>query len=166
MLFAVAGVELIIVYVSLHFLVKKFSDQSILLAGHVLLLVACLLAVIVSPLSYDNPQKYLPVFLLFVALDVCSLPLIVVSTTSLFTQQTSADQQGIGQGIQRSVINIALVVGPLYAGLLLKSTLLMMCLMSGIVIGATALLLFVYRQFQTRSADELSALIPPDQQNS
>lgn len=159
LLFAFAGVQITLVYIALHFLAKKYSDQSILLAGYFILSIACLIAVIILPFSPPGSTKYLPAFLLFVTLDVLSLPLIVVPTTSLFTQQTNVDQQGIGQGIQRSIVNIATVVGPLYAGLLLSSTWIMMLIMFGIVFIATILLLLVYRQFQTRSPDELSSLI-------
>lgn len=155
--------EITLVYLTLHILAKKFSDRSILLAGYLLLTVACLIAVIVLPLSTVGSTKYLPIFLLFVALDVLALPLIVVPTTSLFTQHTDADQQGIGQGIQRSVINIATVVGPLYAGGLLSSTWLMMIIMFIIVLIATLILLLVYRRFQSRTIDESSSLISSEE---
>lgn len=161
LLFAFAGVEITFIYILLHFLAKKFSDQSILLAGYFILSIACLIAVIILPFSQVGSTKYLPVFLLFVILDVFSLPLIVVPTTSLFSQQTNADQQGIGQGIQRSIVNIATVIGPIYAGLLLNSTWTMMIIMFSIVFFATLLLILVYRQFQSRTPEELSALISP-----
>ena len=160
LVFAVAGIEITLVYVALHFLTKKFSDQSILLTGYTLLSIACLIGVIILPFSPVGSTKYLPIFLLFVALDILALPLIVVPTTSLFSQQTRNDQQGIGQGIQRSVVNIGTVVGPLFAGALLQSTWIMLCAMFVIVVFATFLLLLIYRLFRSKNDEELSALIP------
>lgn len=94
-------------------------------------------------------------------MDILALPLIVVTSTSLFTQQTSNEEQGIGQGVQRFVINVATVVGPLYAGSLLQSTWIMLCSMFLIVLVATFLILGIYRLFKSKHDEELSALINP-----
>ncbi len=103
----------------------------------------------------------LPVFLLFVILDVFSLPLIVVTTTSLFTQQTHDDHQGIGQGIQRAVVNLAAIVGPIYAGLLLSTVWIMLLSMFIIVLIATILIAVFFRKFESKTPDELAALLSP-----
>jgi MFS family permease len=116
--------------------------------------------VIVLPLSQVGSSKYLPLFLLFVFLDILALPLIVVTTTSLFTQEINDEQQGIGQGIQRLIINIATVVGPLYAGSLLQSSWIMICSMFIIVLIATFLIILVYRLFRSKTNDELATLLP------
>jgi MFS transporter, ceroid-lipofuscinosis neuronal protein 7 len=160
-LFAVAGVEITLVYVVLHYLTKKFLDQSILLFGYILLSFACIIAVSVLPFSEPSSQKYLPIFLIFVALDILALPLIVVTSTSLFTQHINNDEQGIGQGIQRFVISIATVIGPLYAGSLLQLTWIMLCVMTLIVLFATFLILVIYRSLRSKPDEESSALIRP-----
>ena len=94
-------------------------------------------------------------------MDILALPLIVVTSTSLFTQQADNDEQGVGQGIQRFVINVATVVGPLYAGSLLQSIWAMLCSMLFIVLLATFLILTTYRSFKLKHNEELSALIRP-----
>ena len=159
--FAVAGIEITLVYVALHYLTKKFLDQSILLFGYVLLSFACIIAVAILPFSEPGSHKYLPVFLVFVALDIMALPLIVVTSTSLFTQHTNGDEQGIGQGIQRFVISAATVIGPLYAGSLLQFTWIMLCVMTLIVLVGTFLILIIYRSFQSKADEESSSLIRP-----
>ncbi|CAF3909842.1 unnamed protein product [Rotaria magnacalcarata] len=164
-LFAVAGIEITLVYVLLHFMTKKYPDQSILLFGYILLSIACLIAVIILPFSEPGTKKYLPIFLIFVALDILALPLIVVTTTSLFTQQTNHDEQGIGQGIQRFVINVATIVGPLYAGSLLQFTWTMLCSMLFIVLLGTFLIVAIYRSFKRKHDEELAALISPTNNN-
>ena len=160
-LFAVAGIEITLVYVCLHYITKRCRDQSILLFGYVLLTFACLIAVIILPFSEPGSHKYLPIFLIFVALDILALPLVVVTSTSLFTQQISDDEQGMGQGIQRFVISVATVVGPLYAGSLLQSTWFMLCSMFVIVFFGTILILAIFRLFKSKHDEELSALIRP-----
>jgi len=160
-LFAIAGIEITFVYILLHYITKKFRDQSILLFGYILLSIACLIAVIILPFSEPGSHKYLPIFLIFVALDILALPLVVVTSTSLFTQQINNDEQGIGQGIQRFVINVATVIGPLYAGSLLQSTWIMLCLMLFIVLFATTLIIGIYHSFKSKHDEELSALIRP-----
>ncbi len=94
-------------------------------------------------------------------MDILALPLIVVTSTSLFTQQINNDEQGIGQGIQRFFINIATVIGPLYAGSLLQLTWIMLCSMFVIVLFGTILILAIYRSFKSKHDEELSALIRP-----
>lgn len=131
----------------------------ILFVGYIILSIACLIGVIIVPFITPNSTKYLPVFLLFVGLDVLALPLIVVTTTSLFTRNTQQEYQGIGQGIQRSIVNFATVVGPLYAGALLQHTWIMIFSMFIIILLATILIGFVYRRFRVRGLDETSALI-------
>ncbi len=159
--------EITVVYILLHFISKKFSDQSILLFGYCILSIACLIGVIVLPFSTPGTQDNIGFFLLFVALDIFALPLIVVTSTSLFTQQTHDDQQGVGQGIQRFVVNIAAVIGPLFAGGLLPSAWAIICSMFVIVAFATFLLTIVYRSFRVRnSTDESSSLIPPVNNNN
>jgi predicted MFS family arabinose efflux permease len=158
-LFAFAGVQITLVYIALHYITKKFSDQSILLAGYIILSIACLVAVLFLPFSTVGSTKLLPLFLLFVALDILSLPLIVVPTASLFLQHTSHDHQGIGQGVQRSIINVATIVGPLFAGTLLKSTWIMLCCMLIIVVFATLLVIYMYRKFRLKPNDEQTALL-------
>jgi len=99
--------------------------------------------------------------LIFVALDILALPLVVVTSTSLFTQQINNDEQGIGQGIQRFVINVATVIGPLYAGSLLQSIWIMLCSMLFIVLFGTILIIGIYHSFKSKHDEELSALIRP-----
>ncbi|CAF2519633.1 unnamed protein product [Rotaria sp. Silwood2] len=160
--FAIAGIEITLVYIILHFVTKKIRDEAILLFGYIILSIACCIGVIVLPFSEVGSRKYLPVFLLFIGLDIFGLPLIAVTTTSLFTQQTHNDQQGIGQGIQRFVINVATVIGPLFAGSLLTATWLMISFMFIIVLFATLLVILVYPSFSLSNNDELSTLLPQE----
>ncbi len=165
-LFAVAGVEITIIYIVLQFITKICHDQSILLFGYIVLSIACLVGVIFLPLSEVGSTKFLPAFLVFVGLDILALPLIVVTSTSLFSKQIQDDQQGIGQGIQRFVISIATIIGPLYAGALLQYIWIMIFSMFIAILLDTILLTFAYHSFRRKVTDESSALIPPADNNS
>ncbi|CAF3490330.1 unnamed protein product [Rotaria sp. Silwood1] len=164
--FAIAGIEITLVYIMLHFITKKIRDEAILLFGYSLLSIACCIGVIILPFSEIGSKKYLPIFLVFIGLDIFALPLIAVTTTSLFTQQTNNDQQGIGQGIQRFVINVATVIGPLFAGSLLTAIWLMISFMFIIVLFATFLIIIVYPSFSSLNNDELSTLLPVENKNN
>ncbi|UJR09038.1 hypothetical protein I4U23_013287 [Adineta vaga] len=159
LLFTVAAIEITLVYTGLHYVSKKVRDQTVLLFAYVILTIACLIGVIILPFSEVGSKKYLPIFLLFVALDILALPLIAVTTTTLFTREINEEQQGIGQGIQRSIVNIATVVGPLYAGALLQATWIMLCFMFLIALVATILVLLTYHSFRSRRTDEQTALV-------
>jgi predicted MFS family arabinose efflux permease len=131
----------------------------------VILTTACLIGVIALPLSEVGTQNFPVVFLLFVIMVYFVQPFIVVAGTSLFIQQTKADQQGFGQGIQRAVVSVAVICSPIYAGLLLERTWIMVLSLLIIVLIATILLAIAYRSFQPKTTDELSALIPPVNKN-
>jgi len=117
--------------------------------------------VIVLPNSEVGTQNFPVLFLLCAILFVFSSPLIIVTTTSLFIQETKDDEQGVGQGIQRAVVCMAAILAPLYAGALLGIfwemllSLLIIELISLMIIGT------VYKSFRPKTINELSSLIPP-----
>ena len=65
-------------------------------------------------LAYD--YQFFPAFVLFVLLDILGLPAIAICSASLFTKLIDNKVQGIGQGIQRGILGIGTIVGPLCAG--------------------------------------------------
>jgi len=160
-LYIFGGVELILVYVLLNYVTKKFLDQTILLFGFIILSTACLIGTMALLFCKPGSEIYLSFFLLFVIMDVFSAPLIVVTSTSLFIQETKDGEQGVGQGIQRAVVCMAAILAPLYAGALLGIfwemllSLLIIELISLMIIGT------VYKSFRPKTIDELSSLIPP-----
>jgi len=107
--------------------------------------------VIALPISKVGTQNFPVVFLLFFIKIYFVQPLISVTTTSLFIQYIKADQQGFGLGIQRAVINISGICSPLYAGLLLGTTWIMLLSLLIILVIATILVAVVYRSFQPKN---------------
>lgn len=164
--FAVAGVEITLVYIALHFVTKKIKDHAILLFAYSTLSIACIIGVIVLPFAKVGSTKYLPVFLIFIALDIFALPLIAVTSTSLFTQQMSYEQQGVGQGIQRLFVNSATVIGPLFAGALIRAAWIMISILMLMALVAVFLVILVYPKFESSTDDdELSTLLSSENKN-
>ena len=71
-------------------------------------------------------------------LDVLGLPAIAICSASLFTKLVDHDRQGLGQGIQRGVLGVGTILGPLYAGVFVyrPSIVLASCLvMIGVILA-------------------------------
>jgi hypothetical protein len=123
-LYAIAGVEIVLVFVILSFLTKKVKDRSLLLTGLLLNLTTLIFLIIYLP-KYDPPTnpdpKKIPlteyfIFMCPTFLNVFSLPLIVLASISLLSKITSTENQGLSQGLRRMVVGIACIIGPAWAG--------------------------------------------------
>lgn len=74
--------------------------------------------------QYD--YQFFPAFVVFVILDVLGLPAIAITSAALFTKLIDNKVQGVGQGIQRGLLGIGTIFGPLCAGpLILKPIVLL-----------------------------------------
>jgi MFS family permease len=82
-----------------------------------------------------NNNKLFPAFCVFVFLDVLGLPAIAISSVALFTKMVHYRHQGLGQGIQRGVLGISTICGPLFAGPFIHNTI--------VLIGFTFVFLFL-----------------------
>ncbi len=66
--------------------------------------------------SKTADYQFFPAFVVFVILDVLGLPAIAISSSTLFTKLVDDKMQGIGQGVQRGVLGVGTIFGPLFAG--------------------------------------------------
>lgn len=115
-LFAFAGLEIIIVYLSLVKIFSKYvEDRILLIFGFVSLTLACLLGTFFtigshsfgwfSPSPTHSVNKtLLALFIVFVILDLLALPFIAATSVSLFTKLTIRQLQGFSQGLQRFIM--------------------------------------------------------------
>ena len=120
-LFAFAGLEIIIVYLSLvKFFSKRFEDRMLLIFGFISLTLACTLGTFFTWASYSFnwpsyattrvvDKRLLIMFIMFVILDLLGLPFIAATSVSLFTKLTSKELQGFSQGIQRFMMGIGTI---------------------------------------------------------
>jgi hypothetical protein len=120
-LFAFAGLEIIIVYISLvKFFSKRFEDRTILILGFISLTLACILGTFFTWAAYSFnwpayatagvvDKRLLLMFLFFVILDLLGLPFIAATSVSLFTKLTMKELQGFSQGVQRFIMGIGTI---------------------------------------------------------
>jgi ceroid-lipofuscinosis MFS transporter 7 len=82
---------------------------------------------------YD--YQFFPAFVFFVALDVLGLPAIAITSSSLFSKLTENKLQGFGQAIQRGILGVGTIFGPLCTGpFVQKPIYLLACTLSFIVL--------------------------------
>jgi ceroid-lipofuscinosis MFS transporter 7 len=120
-LFAFAGLEIIIVYISLvKIFSKRFEDRMLLIFGFISLTLACILGTFFTWASYSfywfghpntnvTDKRLLSLFIIFVFLDLLGLPFIAATSVSLFTKLTIQELQGFSQGIQRFMMGIGTI---------------------------------------------------------
>lgn len=120
-LFAFAGLEIILVYLSLvKFFSKRFEDRMLLIFGFISLTLACILGTFFTWAAYSwnwsghsstgvVNKRLLSMFIMFVILDLLGLPFIAATSVSLFTKLTSKELQGFSQGIQRFIMGIGTI---------------------------------------------------------
>jgi ceroid-lipofuscinosis MFS transporter 7 len=135
LLFGIAGVEIIIVYVIVKILTKYIADRLLLFIGFVCFIISLTIGIVcLSSLRLNESQKYLPAFILFIIIDLIALPFISVSSTSLLTKLISKNLQGQTQGIQRAFHGIGTIVGPFLAGLLINHVLSLLFILLTLVL--------------------------------
>lgn len=120
-LFAFAGLEIIVVYVSLvKFFSKQFEDRILLIFGLLSLSCACIIGTFFTWASYSFgwsgitssgiiDKRFLFMFIIFVILDLLGLPFIAATSVSLFTKLTIKELQGFSQGVQRFIMGIGTI---------------------------------------------------------
>ncbi len=121
-LFAFAGLEIIVVYLSLvKFFSKHFEDRMLLIFGFISLTLACMLGTFFTWTAHLFDwagqaastgvvnKRLLTMFIMFVFLDLLGLPFIAATSVSLFTKLTIKELQGFSQGIQRFVMGIGTI---------------------------------------------------------
>jgi ceroid-lipofuscinosis MFS transporter 7 len=83
--------------------------------------------------TYD--YQFFPAFVFFVILDVLGLPAIAITSSSLFSKLTDNKLQGFGQGIQRGILGVGTIFGPLCTGpFVQKPIYLLACTLSFIIL--------------------------------
>ena len=145
LLFCVGGVLIIFSYVVIRYLTIKFYDRFVLLIGAGFILTGLFIALIGLLLIPDKIEKvsetlnqtsnltfevrnssmltHGPIDIGLKALfgmaflfDVFGLPAIAICSASLFTKLIDNKIQGLGLGVQRGVLGIGTILGPLFAG--------------------------------------------------
>lgn len=176
-LFAFAGLEIILVYVLLVFVLsKRFEDRFLLVFGFISLTIACMLGAFFTWASHSFgwsgkssqgvvDKRLFATFIIFVILDLLGLPFLAATSVSIFTKLTIKELQGFSQGIQRLVMGIGtisklndenslsfliflFVVGPIFAAALLTRLHIMMTTMLTLTFFTLIALFFVLKRLR------------------
>jgi ceroid-lipofuscinosis MFS transporter 7 len=125
MFLAWAGIQILLSYFLLRLLSTRLKDRVLLLFGLFLIIIALgfgsVYLHIVNNLQETGEKiKYFPAFAVFCVLDLIGLPFIAVSSMSLSTKKANDESQGLTQGMQRAVLGLGTILGPLVAGPLIN----------------------------------------------
>ncbi len=117
-LYAVCGVEIMLVFILLSIISKKVSERILMVIGLIGNLSTLIILIIWLPVAIPG-SKTLQDYLLFgipVFFNVFSLPLIVLPTISLLSKVTDIKSQGLTQGLRSVFVGLAQILGPNWAG--------------------------------------------------
>lgn len=117
-LYAVCGVEIMLVFILLSVISKKVSDRILMVIGLVGNLSTLVFLILWLPNAVPG-SKTIKDYLFFgipVFFNVFSLPLIVLPTISLLSKVTDIKSQGLTQGLRSAFVGFAQILGPNWAG--------------------------------------------------
>ncbi|XP_062580382.1 major facilitator superfamily domain-containing protein 8-like [Saccostrea cucullata] len=158
-MYCLAGVEVVIVFMLVRFLSKKLQDRVMLLFGCAILTIAnCWLSYVVPHSTPETPQRNIAFFAIGIILDMLALPFLVVCTISLYSKLTKKETQGLSQGIRRSVVGISCIIAPLWAGSTIDKPYLMFGVMIGLLAMALLMLSISFRKLKTKTDRKLNDL--------
>ena len=112
-----------IVFVGTSFLGKRLGDRLMMLVGLVCNMFTLVLLILLVPhlVPLRNSATDFALFLVPVVINIFSLPLVVLSSISLLSSITSIHSQGLTQGIRRTFVGTANILGPNLAGTFFNS---------------------------------------------
>ncbi|ELU07452.1 hypothetical protein CAPTEDRAFT_179683 [Capitella teleta] len=148
--FAVAGVEIILVFLLIRFLSSHLKDRTLIVIGFTIecITVAFFLWFLPQCVPHD-PRGNLPGFLIGCLVDVFGLPFLAVASTSLFSKITQPETQGLAQGIRRLFVGLGVILGPLWAGSMVSRHLYsMLGVMLALNLIAAMMLVLSFRKLQ------------------
>ncbi len=117
-LYAVCGVEIMLVFLLLSFISKKVNDRILMIIGLVgnISTVVFLIIYIPNAVPLRNQIRDYLWFGLPVFFNVFSLPLIVLPSISLLSKVTDIKSQGLTQGLRSAFSGMGQILGPNWAG--------------------------------------------------
>lgn len=118
LLYAVCGVEIMLVFLMLSFISKLVSDRILMIIGIVGNLTTLVFLIIWLPAAvpHSNQIKDYLCFGIPIFFNVFSLPLIVLPTISLLSKVTDIKSQGVTQGLRNAFSGVGQIFGPNWAG--------------------------------------------------
>lgn len=121
LLYCLAGVEIVIGFVSIKLLSKRVQDRVVLTIGMLVEIGSLTVLCVFLPIAVgreDQTQYKTSNFISLVSIfvvQVAGLPFILVANVSLLSKLVPEEIQGFSQGVRRSIMGMGTIMGPLWA---------------------------------------------------
>ena len=96
----------------------------------------------------EMDRIFLGAFIVFVIFNVIGLPAIAITSASLFTKLIDNKVQGVGQGIQRGILGIGTIFGPLCAGPLIYKPIILISITLSILSIIFLLIIIFFKRLK------------------
>lgn len=143
------------VFLLIRFLSKRVSDRWIIALGLTLDTTALVYLLVFIPNMQPNRdvERNEIILLIGCVMVILGLPCFVVGSTSLLSKLTSMRTQGTTQGVRRVVTNLGIIMGPLWAGALLKRMYIMLGVMVGLQGMMVVMTVLSFRKLKVREKE-------------
>ncbi|KAL3862004.1 hypothetical protein ACJMK2_008010 [Sinanodonta woodiana] len=150
LMYCFCGFLVIIVFFLVRCLSKRIEDRTLLVVGNVMLAMATAWLLYAVPSSPPNEfGDNFPKFAVGTVLDMVALPFLVASGVSLYSKITRKETQGLSQGFRRTVVGMATILAPLWAGSTLPWPYVMFGVMLGLLCMSLLMLALSFSKLKT-----------------
>lgn len=150
-LYALAGLEILLVFVLLSFLTKKVPDRYLLLIGLIGNLSTLIFLLVYVPNAVIGRASFSDILLFAIPVfgNLFSLPFIALGSISAISNITSVKTQGLTQGIRRCIVGIATIYGPIWSGVFYGSWYFLFSSLIALVCISLLMLLCSFKRIKT-----------------
>ena len=155
LVYAIAGVVIFVVCIVIMVFGRKSDDRLLTLLGLVSMLISVLWAAIVLPSHSIGASALMGHFIGSTFFDIVGLTIVCITSMSLYSKLLPDSMQGLGMGVRRATISLALILGPLWAGSLINRLNLMLFTLFGLLL--VNVIMFIVSYARLRPSAFLSA---------
>lgn len=134
-LFAIFGIEVMVVYIIVGIISTKISDRIMLIIGLIVNLSSLVILIVWLPQAV-HLRNSITDYLLFsipMFLNVFTLPLITIPSISLLSKVTNLKTQGLTQGLRSAFVSFGCILGPNWTGSFYKNWYIFLGVLMGLV---------------------------------
>merc|ERR1719445_2208134 len=125
-LYLLAGIELILVFLVLNVSSRCLSDRVLISGGLLPMLTALTWLTATLPRFGPSDRSNIPYFAVGVILDLAGIPTVCDIGLSLYSKLLPSNMQGVGHSVRRFVSQLAIILGPVWGAATLMSPYLML----------------------------------------
>jgi len=148
-LYLLAGIELILVFLVLNISSRCLSDRVLISAGLLLMLTAMTWLTATLPRFGPSQRANIPYFAVGVILDLAGIPTVCDIGLSLYSKLLPSNMQGVGHSVRRFVSQLAIILGPVWGAATLMSPYLMLLVPLVMLVIGTGLYAISFKKFSS-----------------